>query len=120
MTMIRPLSGLAAMVLLAAWAVPSSGQPPAKKDATKDTTKSTGPAPRVQVRMDQLPCLKTPDRGDKTDEVFLVVAGKAPAGRFKKQLPGDKDIYVFKAGQKAGSTGWKTKDGKEKGRPVLY
>jgi hypothetical protein len=114
--MIRHLSGLAAIVMVAAWAMPSAAQPPAKK----------GPAVRdhralpVRITMDQLHCLKTTERGNKADELYMVVAGKAPAGNFKKRLPDAKANYVFKAGQKAGATGWKAKDGKERGRPVLF
>jgi hypothetical protein len=114
--MIRPMFGLASLVMMAAWALPASAQPAPKKAPNKPT----GAALRVQITMDQLQCLKTTERGNQADEVYMIVAGKSPAGTFKKRLPDAKNNYLFKAGQKAGATGWKTKDGKERGRPVLF
>ena len=114
--MIRPLSGFAAVVMLAAWALPSSAQTPAKTHPAVRDNRGL----RVQITMDQLQCLKTTARGSQSDELALLVAGKAPAGMFKRHLPTGNGTYVFKTGQKAGATGWKTADGKERGRPVLF
>jgi hypothetical protein len=117
----RHTSGLASLALLAALAGPALAETPAKKDPTRGPGAA---ALRVQLTMDQLECFRTNDHNilkkNRGDEVYLVVAGKAPAGVINKRLPGDKDFYRFKKGQKAGASGWKNKDGKEVGRPVLW
>jgi hypothetical protein len=122
--MIRHISGLASLALLAALASPALAETPAKKDPTKGLSAPGAKALRARVTMDQLECIKMTERNilkkNRGDEVYLVVAGKAPSGLVNKRLPGDKDYYRFKKGQKAGATGWKNKDGKEMGRPVLY
>src|SRR5262245_32074490 len=119
----RYISGLGSLALLAALASPALAEAPAKKDATKGLSASAK-ALRVQISMDQLECIRMTERNilkkNRGDEVYLVVAGKAPSGLINKRLPGDKDFYRFKKGQKAGATGWKNKDGKEVGRPVLF
>src|SRR5262245_58220341 len=113
---------MAAIVMLAASAVPASAQTPVKKDATTGPNVRDHRGLRVQITMDHMHCIKTTERNifNKSDEVYLIVAGKAPSGDFKKRLPGQKDHYSFKNGQKAAQTGWKNKSGKEVGRPVIW
>lgn len=122
--MIRHLSGLAAIVMMAAWALPASAQAP-----RPGLTKAPGKAGavvrdrrggmRVLVTMEQLQCLKTTEGGNKADDISLVVAGKS-ARSLQRRLPRAGDTFVFKTGQTAGSTGWKTKAGKDANRPVLF
>lgn len=122
--MYRPITALASLALLAALATPALAAKPAKKDPTKGLVAPATKVLHVRLTVESLHCIKPTERNvlkkHRGDEVYLVVAGKAPSGLVNKRLPGEKDFYRIKKGQKAAATGWKNRDGKEVGRPVLW
>jgi hypothetical protein len=123
--MYRPITALASLALLAALAGPDLTAAPKKKDPTKGLVASGAKVLHVRVSVESLHCIKPTERNilkkNRGDEVYFVVAGKAPSGLINKRLPGDKDYYRIKKGQKlAAAPGWKNKDGKDVGRPILF